>query len=743
MSEKKGKNAAKTAKEKIVKDTEKIQDEVKDTELADTEAEAVNNSDTPIIEETDKATADNEDVEETEVTENADTVEPDEKAAVVDSVEETMNNKVEAEVETQAEAEKVGSVESEAVEAEEPTEAESVEPTETESVENAETDIKADSEVVDEEIVKATVSVTTEEVKEDNEANEVVPGGEAVTVSEDIESLDDSATDTEAKQEEVVENDAKSDIIDEETPKATETGTEGELVDSEKNKKEAEDKEKAPKKPNKFALFIKAHKALVIIIAIVILLAAGATVTHFILTKDMVFIHKAEDLLEADSGNILVFKKDITIDKDITLEGYSFDMNDHTLTVDGILTINGAGGEDIYTGNRKGKEYLKGGKISAESLIINGTSSTAFLCTALDADTLRITTAGVELYGDINPYSNTSSDVTITNASLAKFYSKLVGDITLGATVDIDFYGSADSITNGNIITAYDGSVCALIEDAAKAVMYPESEIDSIVNVANCVFVEYLAAPELLIIKEGVNFVCYVSEVQNADFYDYSIEGQTGRILAAENSFVLPVLTPGKYDLSVTAGSTNESYNSSKATTVVSVHYTVKLAKPVISVEKSGDTVNLVIGDVDNSTEFVYTINGKEFDPVNAGTIDITAEVAEVGKYTVYVYARNTVDNSYEQSDTAMASYINRVVLAMSEVTVIDNGDDTYTASWTAVENANYYMITEGEVTTYTRATSYTFTEDSIVITVKGTGYYVDSIATTVNSSDAVTPIDE
>ena len=77
------------------------------------------------------------------------------------------------------------------------------------------------------------------------------------------------------------------------------------------------------------------------------------------------------------------------------------------------------------------------------------------------------------------------------------------------------------------------------------------------------------------------------------------------------------------------------------------MHYTVKLAKPVISIEKSGDTVSHVINEVDNATEYVYTINGEEFSPVNAGTIDITSKVSEVGNYTVYVYARNTIDNSY------------------------------------------------------------------------------------------------
>lgn len=162
------------------------------------------------------------------------------------------------------------------------------------------------------------------------------------------------------------------------------------------------------------------------------------------------------------------------------------------------------------------------------------------------------------------------------------------------------------------------------------------------------------------------------------------------------------------------------------------MHYTVKLAKPVIRIEVSGDNVNLVIEEVDHATEYVYKINGREFNPVNAGTIDITEYVAEVGQYTVYVFARNTADSSYEQSDTAMTSYINRVVLAMSEITVTDNGDDSYTANWASVANTDYYVIVEDGVVTYTRATTYTFTASSIIVSVKGTGFYVDSAPVTV-----------
>lgn len=725
MSEKK-KKATKPTTEKIVKDTENIQEEVKEETQQTTEAEKVTEAEVQSDAEVKEEVVESEEpaTEKTEETTDAD-ITTEQETVIEDAEVKSEDAEVKAEV-TEEPAEVI---ETEKVDAEVTDEPKSDEDVLT-PVETVETE--------EETIEKANVSVMEEETEEPKEI-EKAPGDEAVKVSEELEVLpgaeveeskdEQAETDSEAKTEENIEKSEDSEVNDQ----LAKTDTEGELVDSEKEKKdEGAEKAKEPKKPSKFGLFLKAHKALVIIIAIVLLLAAGATATHFIMTKDMVFIHKAEDLLEADKGNLLVFKSDIEISDDITLEGYSFDMNDHSLTVDGILTINGNADETINIGTKKNKEYLLGGTLNADSIIFNGTSATAIVRANINATALNMNTAGVELYGDI------VSDVDIANASSAIFYSNLTGAITLGATVNLDYYGSSDSITGGGVITAFDGAISGAIVDADKAIMYPESEIDTISNVGDSVFVEYLAAPELMIIKEGVNFVCYVSEVQNADFYDYSIEGQTGRITSLEDSFVLPVLTPGKYDLTVTAGSTNESYNSARATTVTTVHYTIKLAKPVISIEQSGETVNLIIGDVDNATEYVYTINGAEFNPVNAGTIDITASVTEVGKYTIYVYARNTEDNSYEQSDTVMTSYINRVVLAMSEIVVTDNEDGTFTAEWTAVDNANYYMIDEDGVITYTRASSYIFSEDSITISVKGTGFYVDSAAVTVNSADAV-----
>lgn len=612
---------------------------------------------------------------------------------------------------------------------------------EAESVSGDTVEVSESSEVkndeITEELVKASVSVSAEESVEEAEQVITAPGSEAVTVNVALEALPGSEEDNkETETESVAESDT---VIDE---KASETlpqsepaelNTEGELVGNEKGDKNQEaDKSKKQKKPNKFAIFLKTHKLLVIIVAIVLLLSAGVTVTHFIMTKDMVFIHKAEDLLGADKGNLLVFKSDIEIKDSLTLEGYSFDMNDYTLTVNGTLTINGEAGKAVNIGTKKRKEFLAGGMLKADTLIFNGTSSTAVVRSDISTDTLQVNTSGAELYGAIKGNNTADCIASITAAVQAKFYSSLTGGLTLGETVDLEFYGSADSIENGKTVTAYDNAVCALIEDADKVVVYPESSIDMITGVDDCVFIEYLAAPELLIVKEGVNFVCYISEVQNADFFDWSIEGQTGRIASTESNFVLPALTPGQYKLSVTAGSTNESYNSARATSTVSVHYTVKLAKPVIRIEVSGDNVNLVIEEVDHATEYVYKINGREFNPVNAGTIDITEYVAEVGQYTVYVFARNTADSSYEQSDTAMTSYINRVVLAMSEITVTDNGDDSYTANWASVANTDYYVIVEDGVVTYTRATTYTFTASSIIVSVKGNGFYVDSAPVTV-----------
>ncbi len=588
-------------------------------------------------------------------------------------------------------------------------------------------------------IVKAAVSVADDESRDEESKPEAnTPGDVAVTVSEEIAELPGAAAEDTADKVDtsVAEGDSLEEkaVIDT-TVTAELTQTEGDLVSHEKDTvTEAPKPDKKSKEPSKFALFVKKHKLIFIIAAIVLVLAAAGTATFFILTKDIVYIRSAEDLIGADKGNLLVFKADVTVDGDITLDGYSFDMNAYTLTVNGTLTINGDANQTINIGNKKRKEFLEGGTIKANTIVVNGTTSALSLRSKAEADIFRINTSAVELYGAIKGFAGSKSDIIISNAARAAAYSAINGNVELGSAVDLDFFGSADKITGGKTVTAYDGAVSGLIEDSQKAVLYPESSIDQISNVSSVVFVEYLKAPDLLIIKEGSRFVCYISEVQNADYYDYSIDGQTGRVDAADSSFLLPILSPGRYNLSVTAGSTNESYNSAKATATASVHYTVKLDKPVVRVEEAGGVVNLVIEAVDHATEYVYSINGKEYSPVNAGTVNIAEKVQNVGQYTVYVFARNTVDSSYEQSDTVMTSYVNRVTLILGEISVTDNGDGSYTADWSAVANSNYYMIDEGGVVTYTRATSYTFSASSITITAKGTGYYVDSIPVLVNA---------
>lgn len=691
MSEKKGKNAkSKPVKEEIIKNTEnkqeQIQDEVKDNTIE---------SDDVLVKSNEKEKKEEIEIEETTP---VDTV-------VADSAQEDSTDEAKADEKVQEKAE--------------------------------------DSNEEKSEIEKAAVIVEESQHEEDKkvEIEEDASFSESVTVAQNIEELPtegpkfveiDESKVIEAEKEEKAEQAEEAKPMTEE-PKVTDI--EGELVPHEKDKQDtAKDKSDAKAGPSKFALFLKKYKLIFIIAAIVLVLAAAAVTTYFILTKDLVFVRSAEDIINADKGHTFVFKSDITIDNDITIEGYSFDLNGYTFTVEGALTINGTGTDTINIGDKKRKDYILGGVLQADSIIINGYNIA--LRSKTVADTITINTSNVELYGDIQPLNNPNATVSISNnATSALFYSALDGDLNLGSNVNLDFYGSASKISNGNIITAFDGAVATLIEDAQKAILYPESRIDNLRNVADFVFVEYLAAPELLIVKEGNLFVCYVSEVKNADHYDYSIDGQTGRIASTESNFVLPELSPGRYNLSVTAGSTNESYNSSRATTIIEVQYTVKLAKPVINVTITGETVNLVIAEVDNATEYVYSINGVEYAPVAAGTIDITDKVADIGKYTIYAYARNTIDNSYEQSNHAMTSYINSVQLVMSEITVVYNEEaDNYTAEWTEVDNTNYYQIIDNGIVTYTRETSYTFTEGSITIVARGKGFYNDASPIVVNA---------
>ena len=477
-----------------------------------------------------------------------------------------------------------------------------------------------------------------------------------------------------------------------------------------KAEKKARNREKRKENNKKFREWVKRHKVFVSIFVIVFALIVGVGVTTLVLTRNMYFVYKSSDIDKMISKNErtdLKLEKDVTYDGDLTLNGYTVDLNKHTLTINGNLTLNND--EDSVIAKRSvfKKDYEIGGNLIVNGVLtLNGVSYKLY--SPVNVETLKVDKGDVEIIGTVSglngetavKYDSSSDNKTLTVCGTVN------GSAELGDTSVLIVNGSIKNVTGGDKIRVNDNASIGYVKGCDKLYLEPQSKWEGFdsASVNNYYFVQTLAMPVLLITEKDGAFTCTISHVDNADAYEVVYADQEA-VRVNKNSggnntvYVLPHQDPGKYTLKVTAVSDNAEQFKSSAAATTSVDVYITLSTPVVegfkeSVENGEKKVVLRFGKVDHALKYEINVEGNnvtvdatESDVVE---VDVSDYVKKVGSYTVYVKA-TAPDTNYKTSDNAMVSYVHVEKLALGAIA--ENTDDGFAVSWDSLEGAYAYEV--------------------------------------------------
>ncbi|MGI6228866.1 MAG: hypothetical protein ACOYIN_04440 [Christensenellales bacterium] len=625
-----------------------------------------------------------------------------------------------------------------------------------------------------------------EELKDEAEYAEEYQGKD-----EEAEAYETEETPEPGENAESVELDSETEEVIENAMADETLGTESE-EDAEQSADEAEEpeadgveeklaEEKKPKKENKLLAFVKKHLTVFILAGLGLLAILGGLIAYFVVTKDMVFISKPEQLLEAvaeGEGEILVFRKDVVVDNLTINKPYTFSLKGHTLTVTGELKFELGDSEgEILIGTKKKKEYIKGGKVTAAALTVNAPKArlkavSDIIAGAADIEAFSVflnefftdyaefSVENLEFSGKIYPISVGAAEVKILAAASAIVKSEAKANFDLGAAVSMTLSGSALSITNGKNIVLENGAFAGAISFSQLVVIAPDAAAGALTDIVkDVIFQQKLDAPKTItVIKEGDKLEITVTKVKNATRYFYTINGaehiSDG---AAPEKFELSDLAPGTYTIRVKAQNTTEQegfllYCDSEFTEKT-FDYAVKLAAPVVVATEGtgGDAgkVFLYVDHVRSADFFDVYINGEKLGSFNKNPvesektrIDITDKVAAAGNYSIVVTSHSN-KSYFESSDEAQCTYNKTVALGAVDQIAVEENAGVLAVSWQAVPNAKYYKVEitkaagslfvgEIESTTYTTALEMTFalpegaTSADVEVTVTAVpyGYY-------------------
>lgn len=462
---------------------------------------------------------------------------------------------------------------------------------------------------------------------------------------------------------------------------------EKELSEEEKAKLQAKQEKKALRKQKTKAWFAK-HKVLVIVLCLVVLLAVGLTVGHFVTCRNVVFVHNAEDLLtaiEKGKKTELILKNDVVVEQDLTIKGFDLDLNNHTLLVKGTLTLD-SGDKTAFAGQKK---YIwsapqQGGTIDCYSLSLAGKewqlwSNVRAYEAWVTCDTTINGTVAIEWLE--TPVSSWVSAVKVDNCTLT-VKGSVVGGIQL-SHADLNVYGTIDTSSFGDVVRVYDGGKATNIAACDKLYLYPQSEVQSY-TAAHCYFVRQLEAPTVMVTDQNGQYFATISAVWGATSYKLTL-GDKEWIVPVDTtvqaaSYALPAMDPGNYTLQVVAVGDDPDVLLDSVAATCEVGYFVKLDTPTFVVnrtqtEDGATSTVLVITNVPHAGSYNVTVNGKTLtvaagDQANA-SVDISEYLPDVG--TVVVQVQAAQNGNYLAGDTAMQTLVlTQQVELQAQVSVVD-----------------------------------------------------------------------
>ena len=501
-----------------------------------------------------------------------------------------------------------------------------------------------------------------------------------------------------------------------------------------------------PKKKGSFKEFFKRHLLFFIIAIAALLVAGGLAAGHLIATYHLAFIHSEENLtkaLQKDRVTTLVIKKDVTVASDLTLKSMNIDLNRHTLTVEGDLTIPVE--NDVSIGYKTKGKYTYGGKIVANKVTMSGTGNLA-LFADVETKSASLSAASIAYVGTVSG----AEGISMQSENIT-FNGNADTTLSLSENSVLSLSGEITTVEGGNKITLIEGKIDRVVgtDGNAPTVYDHVGAVVETLNVKNYYRVTRLATPsEIYVLQENGDFRCYISEVIGATQIVYTLNGveQTPVAVTPGTTVIdLPSdsLTPGEQKIVLRVTAPGDPCYLDSDEKKCTFEFSAQLDTPIPTVVEEEGKIILSVPAIKHADKYVYTIQGESYETKTVKT-DISDKVAEGGVYIIKVTAKS--ENKYfSDSNEAMTSYVTHVTLAQPQVTAVKEGDNV-TFTWEPVEHASNYYATYGGNVVYTTACSLTlpYVEDAsfyVQSKAKGGEIYLDSPTTTVTAAEIFTDL--
>lgn len=484
------------------------------------------------------------------------------------------------------------------------------------------------------------------------------------------------------------------------------------------------------------------------VLAVIVILVICITVPIVVVNKGKIFVSAAEDFQKIDKGNIFVLNKNIVVEGDLVLgAAYSIDLNKHSLTVKGNLVYDFADAAEntvINFGSRKGKNWVVGGTmdvqgdininvpkanvaiygaVGAQNYNIKATkfmSATSFRATqsvTIDASEMSFNdkivfneVGSVNLAnGKATVKASLNAVISLENASLDALSGTELNTVKVDANSVFTTEGRVTGkVTNriegeqGNEVYFKEGSSCVLVENIDTVRIYvADSNIAAIENYKNIIYMEKLNTPlNVNIVDEGGTLYCVVAAVNNAAFYEYTIDGEVFATVTENRIDVTAkISTAGGHHISVVAKGAPDSRFIDSSAVEIQYNYEVKLATPHnIVIEHSAEgKVVVKFPTIAFADSYDITVNGvtKEFvKDATLGTqsFEITDMTRGVGEYSVNIVAKSYNTIGFKNSNAGAASFIIGGKLDAPVVVGTEEGD-AFILRWEGISNAKYYTV--------------------------------------------------
>lgn len=590
--------------------------------------------------------------------------------------------------------------------------------------------------------------------------------------------------------------------VDSEDGEADDSIPTDEEEDDKKKKKKKEKKAKAEKvKKDKTPLTKEQKKKRIIAISVTavlltIIIVLSIVLPIVILNKDKIFVSKKEDFDKVNKGKYFVLEKDLVIDGDLTLaRAYTIDMNGHSLTVNGTMTIadTAENKETLNIGTKKGKAFNNDGiltattfkvtykgKLDVHSMLVTNNleveaNNADFYNAVQVRDNLTVANSTVAFkdgiaFGESGVASLNNSALTITGMAKADYSletSRLylnenatTKNITLDAFSEAHIKGIVEgNITGGAKVVLSKTATAEVLSGMAVLWLHDNAKYASINgNVSVESIIELVAPPTLSVVMtdEG-RIIVNVKTVSHAGLYECVVNGEVLPLAPVGDSSTTPLITfditeyaekhIGEIRIAVRAlgaeGADPELIIPSEQTTI-NYQHNITLETPRNAVvTKSEDKYILSFNPVNFANKYRVEINGRLAIETTETTIDITSHLDKVGNYSIFIQAVNTGNASILNSEKALTGIEVRQVLEIDTAVLVAKDDGTVELQLTAPNAKDMkiqYTNSAGEQVIIRLAYVETLnlgrlqSGTTVEILLLGHGYYDDMVAPEVRN---------